>query len=436
MRIGIINSTSLIKRADVNFNLSEVKEIEHTWKIGEIKETVVRDPSCYGFQYCNDGIPMIRIGDIKQPFIDYTNVAMVSEEVHQKFKKTHLQKYDILMSVRGVSIGKIGIYLGEYDKANISANVIIIRLKDTSLAPYVCMVLLSSVGQEQIRRIVAGSSKPTINASFINNMEIPIPDKSLLEQVNRLFSEAEEKRNSAKQFLKDIQNIIDENISYTKEKKEVTYVANNIFSTDRWDPHYHNTKFKKLRSDLSNIKQMDELGNVVTLVKDSVDKGYDEKIGYIEISNINNITSQIEEFKYDYINKLPSGTKILLKNGDILISKVRPYRNAITIFEDKYEYIVTASKNAFAVFRTLEFQYPYYIVAFLRSYVGLNQIVMKQSGTSYPTVSEDDIISVKVPLLDDEKMNVINSKFKDYMSVREIEQKNTESILSLIEIEN
>lgn len=33
------------------------------------------------------------------------------------------------MSVRGVSIGKIGIFMGEYSEANISANLIIIRLK-------------------------------------------------------------------------------------------------------------------------------------------------------------------------------------------------------------------------------------------------------------------------------------------------------------------
>lgn len=87
-----------------------------------------------------------------------------------------------------------------------------------------------------------------------------------------------------------------------------------------------------------------------------IHKLYSEKIGYIEISDINNITANIEEFKYDYVNKLPIASKIILKDKDILMSKVRPYRNAITIFDDKYKYQVTASKNTFALYITNGFK--------------------------------------------------------------------------------
>lgn len=337
------------------------------------------------------------------------------------------------MSVRGVSIGKVGIFMGEYRNANISPNIIIIRLKDVSLAPYVCMILISDVGQQQIKRIIAGSSKPTINASLINKIQIPVPDELLLNEINKLFNEASEKRRDAKLLLKDIKQIFDKKIYFTKENKKVCYIEKDLMKSHRWDPHYHNPKYKSLRKNLMNIEKCSILSEIIDPVIDTIEKDYSDKIGYIEISNINDITAQVEGFKYDYINKLPKGSKLILKDGDILVSKVRPYRNSITIFEDKYKKIVTASKNAFTVLRTIGSEYPYYIAAFLRTYLGLNQIVMQQSGTTYPTVSDDEVNSIKIPILAENDMKNVNDKFKLYMKTRDIEQRNCEDMILLIE---
>jgi type I restriction enzyme, S subunit len=436
MKQAIVNSKELLIRADAKYHLASYKDLYESWTIKELKEIVVRDPNCYGFQYSQKGIPIIRISDLGNPFIDYTNVAYISPEIHKNFKKTHLKKYDILMSVRGVSIGKIGIFLGEYNQANISPNIIIIRLKDPSLAPYVAMCLVSSVGQDQIKRIKGGSSKPTINASFINEMKIPVPDSGSLNRINELFYEAESKRNNAADLITSITNLFDKKIDYTVKDKQTTYLFNGLVKQERWDSHYHNPKFQTLRNEISNIVSTIKLEQVIDPVKETLSTKYPDKVGYIEITHVDNKTASISPFKFDYVKILPKGTKIPLKDGDILVSKVRPYRNSITIFQDNYKFLVTASKNAFAVFRTMGFSFPYYITAFLRYYVGLNQIVMKQSGTSYPTVSEGDIGSVEVPIFEDTFMSQIDNKFKEYIETRVLENNNRNSILEIIELNN
>lgn len=433
MKVGTIISTNLLRRLDVKYHFSDQIELNDTQTIGNLKQIVVRDPNCYGFPYVEKGIPILRISDLNIPFLDFTNVAFISEKTHNTYSKTHLEKYDILMSVRGVSIGKIGIYMGEYPKANISPKLIIIRLKDTSYARYVAMFLASSLGQSQIKRSEGGSSKPTINASFINEIQIPKPTEEVLTQINKLFDEAYNKRNSASGILLEIQSLFDTQLKIPDKTKSVSYTFNNLASNYRWDCHYHNPKFQSLREDVDKLTNTKKLNELADRCEETIDKNYDEKFGYIEISHVDNITAQISEFKYNYFKSLPSGGKIILKDNDILVSKVRPYRGSITIFKDKFKYIVTASKNAFSVYRSTNFEYPYYLTAFIRYRAGLDQIVMQQSGTSYPTVSDDEISDIQIPLLDEKVMKKINDLFKDYMTTREVEENNLKSIHEIFE---
>ncbi|WP_279119968.1 hypothetical protein [Fusobacterium varium] len=431
MRFAIKPYNDLIYRADVKYNVYDSLDMEETSKLEDLKDIIVRDPMCYGFQYCSEGVPLIRISDLQQPFIDFSRIVFISEKEHKRYSKTHLQKYDILMSVRGVSIGKIGIFMGEYEHANISPNIIIIRLKNKELAPFVCMTLISDIGQQQIKRIIAGSSKPTITAPLINKIEIPRVDDKLLKRINQLFEEALNKRLYTNTLISKINNKFDYIFNNEKWDKQLINIKN-IVNEGRWDPHYHNKKYEMLRKTLAKYPS-DNIGDICCSVDETICKNnVSEQIGYIEISNVNNLTAQIENFKINYINNLPTGGKIPLLNEDILVSKVRPYRNANTIFKDTVDYPCVASKNAFTVFRTLDYAYPYYVLAFIRSYYGINQIVMYQSGTSYPTVSDDDIKLLRIPRLPEDIVKEINDSNKEYFDGKAFESNNISEVVKTL----
>lgn len=433
MRYGIICVSQLAKRMDVNYHLSHEFDLEKAWLLSEIKEVIVRDPNCYGFSYCENGVPIIRIGNLTNPFIDFTDIAKISPKVHKRFSKTHLQKYDILMSVRGVSIGQIGIFLGEFEEANISPNIIIIRLRKKHLAQYVAMVMVSSIVQSQIKKILAGSSKPTITSPLIGQLKIPIPSKKQLNEINSLFFKAEVARKKSSEIVSYVQEHLKEWFRKFIEPKAVSFPITILALSNRWDPHYHNICFQKLRSRIAKWKSIKaELHECTKHIEETVTKT-DDKIGYIEINNINNREGMIQDYSYDYIKKLPTGRKLLLKNGDLLISKVRPYRNAIAIFRQRGIKIVTASHNAFAVYRTQDYKYPYYLLAFLRHEIGLNQIVMNQSGTTYPTVTDDEISQTQILNIDDATMENINAIYSEHLDSKEQEGIAKKNILNILQ---
>ncbi len=436
MKFGIKPAESLITRADVKFHLGDKHEFSFSSvTIDELKELIVRDPMCYGFQYCTEGVPMVRIGDFEEPFINFSRVVNVSYETHNRFSKTHLLPFDILMSVRGVSIGRIAVFMGEFPEVNICPNVIIIRLKDKTLVPFVASVLASDIGQNQIKMFTAGSSKPTITSSMISSIKIPFPDNEVVKEIAQLFNIMYITRSEKDSLRSEVEELI-KNALNNKEVKNKKYTYFKDLSKEkRWDPHFHQECYKDI-SDYIQEFGGDTLGSIGELITNTINqKSVDEKIRYIEISDINNIDASISsEAKIDYVKKLPSGGKIQLTDNDILVSKVRPYRKGFSIFVEKDCVLTTATKNGLAVFRTTGYEYPYYLLAFLRSPYGLSQIVRRESGTSYPTVDENDISKVIIPNLGDEIQTKINKLYSEYIASKDIEKECMKSINEFLDI--
>ena len=430
--------SELKERFDVKYHISDKAEFENYWFLSDLKDIIVRDPNCYGFRYSRIGVPLIRISDLKEPFIDFTKVAKINKEVHNQFSKTHLKEYDILVSVRGISTGKVGIFLGEFTEANISPNIIIIRLKDKSLAAYVAMILVSEIGQSQIKQFISGGGKNSLTAPMINKIQIPTPTDDKLRQVNTLFESAKGERLKANNILLEIKKLFDVSFDNFTIKKTLCTVRKISDLKKRLDPHYNNDGYLLLRNFIASKKvKFSKINEVVDYI-DEVKKlkNKEEKYRYIEINNVNNLTGIIEDGITDYPDKLPDSPKVQLESGDILISKVRPYLNTNTIFVDEGGDIISvASKNAFSLFRTTNYYYKYYLAAFLRYDLGLHQIIMYQSGTSYPTVSDDDIKNIKVPVLNESVMEAINALYKRYVEIRIVEEYTKKTILELLDDE-
>lgn len=155
-------------------------------KLNDVCETIYRYPTFYGIEYKNIGIPVIRIGNIMQNGIidpNLSNYILVDQAINNKFPKTVIQLFDILMAVRGDgSTGKrIGLVTSEkLVGANMSPNLLRFKTDERVLnAHYLFHLMISGGGQEIIGRKITRTAKKTITSADIVGIKIPIPPISL-----------------------------------------------------------------------------------------------------------------------------------------------------------------------------------------------------------------------------------------------------------------
>lgn len=164
---------------------TEIGLIPEDWEVKEISS--IKDKLVVGFvgtceKYYTtpaNGIVMLRTGDLKESYIDFSNTKYVTKEFHTNNRKSQLHKNDILIARHG-SNGH-----GVLFESNIAANSlnIVIFHPDEKLAnpKYTVYQLDSTLVKNQVNTFSAGSTQDVINISQIAKLKIPFPS-TLAEQ--------------------------------------------------------------------------------------------------------------------------------------------------------------------------------------------------------------------------------------------------------------
>lgn len=85
----------------------------------------------------------------------------------------------------------------------------------------------------------------------------------------------------------------------------------------------------------------------------------------------------------------------MVKEKEIVLSTVRPNRNAVTIIPRELEGEICST--GFAVIKAEKIN-PYFLFVFLKTKYATDQLVRQTMASMYPAVFEEDIGSVLVPL--------------------------------------
>jgi len=163
--------------------------------IGEICEKVKRYPTFCNMEYLNDGVRVIRIGNILEDGnmdLNDKNYVFVYSKANEDFPETILEENDIIMAVRGdgSTAKRIGIIK---DKklygSNISPNLIRIKADKTIINPiYLFYFLTGAVGQKRLEKYVTKTAKKNISAKDILKVQVPCPS---IEQQNKFVEYVE-----------------------------------------------------------------------------------------------------------------------------------------------------------------------------------------------------------------------------------------------------
>jgi type I restriction enzyme, S subunit len=125
-------------------------------------------------------------GDVS---LDLSGGFFISEDVHQKLRRSILEKGDILLTIAGANIGKCGIVEERHLPANTNQAVGIMRVDRRQVYPQFLYYWFKQVRTfRYVQGLNAQAAQPNINLSMLKNIEVPIPARSVQQSIAGILS--------------------------------------------------------------------------------------------------------------------------------------------------------------------------------------------------------------------------------------------------------
>lgn len=139
--------------------------------------------------YVASGVKFLRSQNVWNEGLRLDEVALISEETHQKMSGTHVEAGDILFNITGASIGRCAIVPDSFDTGNVSQHVTIIRPCIPDICSYLHKVLMSGLIQDTVMAVQVGVSREGLSIGKLAQFPIPLPP---LDEQHRIVAKVDE----------------------------------------------------------------------------------------------------------------------------------------------------------------------------------------------------------------------------------------------------
>jgi type I restriction enzyme, S subunit len=186
-------------------------EIPEEWEISKMskicKKISVGIATSTTKYFVEDGIPLLRNQNIKNGYIDASNLLHISPEFAKMNESKKLHEGDVVCMRTGYP-GQSAVITPEM-KGWQTFTTLIIRPDLNLLDSYFLTLFLNSLGRKQITSTQAGAAQQNLNAGWLSNLLILLPNTldeqqkiaSILSSVDNEITKLELKKKSA-EFLK------------------------------------------------------------------------------------------------------------------------------------------------------------------------------------------------------------------------------------------
>lgn len=176
----------------------------------------------------------------------------------------------------------------------------------------------------------------------------------------------------------------------------------------RLDAEYYQPKYFRTLASLERLRSV-HLADVAKPTKRRFKPVENKKFNYIEISEVNISTGAI-----NVVNILgkeaPSRAQWVVREGDIIVSTVRPIRNAVALVTSQEDGFICSS--GFAVLKPASVS-PEFLFTYLKTKSIVELLDRKTTATMYPAVSWQDVFSTPVFRPDKNTENFITKRVQE-----------------------
>ncbi|MFV0231537.1 restriction endonuclease subunit S [Empedobacter falsenii] len=381
------------------FLTNDLQKFETIYKLDSVAKISDGDHSKFP-ENQKEEVRYLQAKDIKDYFIEDNNPVYISKKYFDKNKRSHIKEENVILSIMG-SVGDIAITPKGFVPTLANRAVAIIKDINTINPYYLFAFMCSKFGLNQIERNKNGGVQVRINLDVLSKVEVPVVGEPLQVNIENLVTLAHQKRQESRDKYKASENLLLETIGLkdfqpSKEAVNIKSFRDSFANTGRLDAEYYQPKYEDYLNAILS-KPHTFIKNEYIHIKEFIKRDTPE-YNYIEIGDVN-VNDGSCKPNLISLDDLPANGKIKAKSGDLLISKVRPYRGAVSIIDNEYENLVVS--GAFTVLRINEnSKYNNEVLkVILRSDVYKDWLLQFNVGTSYPVIKDEDIINLPIPFI-------------------------------------
>ncbi|MCI5130472.1 MAG: restriction endonuclease subunit S [Candidatus Electrothrix sp. EH2] len=427
MEFSIVNFSAVTAQADIRFDadyykpkyLEEEKQVK-SHQVVFIGDVAFITDGQHGYHEVDEKSPILHLTakNAKNWFADSENADRIAKWVDDKNKRSSLVENDLILSTRG-TVGYCAIVKSNVLPANIDQDVARIAIEKNFLLPeYLLSFLNCQYGQDWIQRNSTGMVQQGLSLQKVRQTPVPLLSIEFQDGIKAVVDNSLHCRNLSKCLFKSAEEslLLELGLTNWQPKHHLSFVKNysDTEQAGRIDAEYFQPKYEEIEQ---AIKQYS--GGCSTIGKEFRQNKSTFKIDnkktyqYVEIGSVDVSNGDITPNEV-IGEELPANAKRILKKNDVIVSKVRTYRGAITIVEES-GYV---GSGAFTVLSEKGRINKETLLAFLRSKPLLAWSLKPNTGTSYPVIIDDDILSLPIPLISKSNQLEIQQKVSEAFKLR------------------
>lgn len=399
-----------------------------------------------GAVYLLDGVPFIRIQNVKETGIELSGVAFIEKRVHEgELKRSQLQPKDILLTITG-TYGISVVVPKDFGEANINQHIVKIVVDKSRMIPeYLSMYLNSEYGRNQMNRAVTGGTRLALDYGSIRRLQILRPETPIQEKIVKEIQKIYQEANAIQKEISKLEAFYDSvvlsklGIKLPDEPKLKTFLSS-IQEQDRLEVKWHYPYYDKVIKILSSFKSK-KLGKYRHKLKygASIDANYVSDIPFLRIENLRRNYIDLSDLQY-----IPSGVyknevaRLYLQEGDILIERSGTYVGLCSYVPEGMESYVHGS---YMIRLRLDDEeiLPRYLSVYLNSILGRIQFDRLKTGSlqfniNIQQIRDVVIIEPDIDVQEDVASTVYQLINQVAMLRRQYQEKLTEAKTRFIEL--
>jgi len=390
------------------YKQTEIGVIPNEWKPTKVREVAnVIDSLHKTPSFSETGYAMVRVADIKTGDLNLEKTLKVSKDVFLDFTRNYSpQRGDIVLS----RVGSYGVssYVKTKEPFCIGQNTVVINTKITSR--YLYYTLNSPTTRSQIEDGSYGSGYKSLSLKNINDLNIPLPDKAEQTAIANALSDVDA-------LLTELEKLI------AKKQAIKTATMQQLLTGKTRLPQFATYREGKKQGQPKGTKPSE-----LSEIPEDWDVKTISDISIVDPENLGASTSPEYEFEYISLEQVdngkltgttqykfldaPSRARRVLKQGDVLLSTVRPNLKSHFFISNEVSNLICST--GFAVIRGGNSKLcSEFIFHHLFCYVINNQIEMLISGSNYPAINSNDVKNLKIAVPSIEEQTAIATILSD-----------------------